>query len=121
FFGLLGLVLTIAGVYGIVSHSASLRVSEIGIRMALGATPRDILRLVTSRGLILTVAGVAIGLLASLTVTRLLSSLVFGISTTDQISFAGAIFLLLVVSFIACYIPARRAMRVDPMRVLRYE
>jgi|HubBroStandDraft_6_1064221.scaffolds.fasta_scaffold69888_1 predicted permease len=121
FFGLLGLVLTIAGVSGIVSHSASQRVREIGIRMALGATPRDILRLITWRGLMLTIVGLVIGLAASLSVTRLLSSLLYGISTTDQTAFAGAMFVLLLVSFLACYIPARRAARVDPMEVLRYE
>ena len=89
--------------------------------MALGATPRDILRLITWRGLMLTIVGLVIGLAASLSVTRLLSSLLYGISTTDQTAFAGAMFVLLLVSFLACYIPARRAARVDPMEVLRYE
>jgi putative ABC transport system permease protein len=121
FFGGLGFILALVGVYGVMSYLVSQQTREIGIRMALGAAPNGILRLVVSHGLKLTLAGVAIGLSASLALTRFLSSLLFGISPTDPLTFAAVAISLTAVAVAACYIPARRAMTVDPMIALRHE
>ena len=117
----LALVLTAVGLYGVISYSVAQRTHEIGIRMALGGQPRDMMRLVVGQGLRLALIGVGLGLVAALFFTRFVSSLLFGITPADPISYAGVIFLLLGVVLLACYIPARRAMRVDPMVALRYE
>jgi putative ABC transport system permease protein len=117
----LALVLTAVGLYGVISYSVAQRTREIGIRMALGGQPRDMMRLVVAQGLRLALVGVGLGLAAALFFTRFVSSLLFGITSADPMSYAGVIFLLLVVVLLACYIPARRAMRVDPMVALRYE
>jgi len=119
--GSLGLVLAVMGVYGIVSFAVSGRTQEIGIRMALGAEARDILQLVAREGLGLVMAGLLIGLLAALALTRAMARLLIGISATDPVTYAMVAVLLSAVALAACWIPARRALRVDPMVALRYE
>jgi putative ABC transport system permease protein len=120
-FGALGLVLALVGIYGVISYSVTQRTHEIGIRMALGAEPGQVMRLFLKYGLSLALIGVTIGVTASLALTRLMSSLLFGVSATDPVTFTGVAILLVLVSLAACYIPARRAMRVDPMVALRHE
>jgi ABC-type antimicrobial peptide transport system permease subunit len=119
--GTIGLILAVVGVYGVVSFAASQRTREIGIRMALGANERDILSLVWLQGVRLVIWGVAIGMVAALALTRATRHLVAGISTSDPVTYCTVAILLSVVALLACWIPARRAMRVDPMAALRHE
>lgn len=120
-FAVLALLLAAVGIYGVMSYMVGRRTSEIGIRMALGAQPHDVLKLVVAHGVKLALIGVTLGICGSLALARLISSLLFGIRPTDPVTFGAVIVLLTSVAILACYIPARRAMKVDPMVALRYE
>jgi predicted permease len=120
-FACVALLLAAAGIYGVVSYSVTQRTREMGIRVALGAERMDILRIIVLQAAKLALAGELVGILVALAVTRLMTSMLFGITAVDPRTFAGVALLLSVVAFLACYIPARRAMRVDPMVALRYE
>jgi ABC-type antimicrobial peptide transport system permease subunit len=120
-FAALALLLAAIGLYGVVAYSVSQRINEIGIRMALGATREDVLRLVLRYGAGLTLKGTAQGFVASLAATRVLSSMLFEVSANDPQTFLAVSVLLMAVVLGACYIPARRAAKVDPMVALRYE
>jgi predicted permease len=120
-FGALGMLLASIGIYGVMAYSVTQRTNEIGLRMALGASPWDVLRLVVGQGMRLTVAGVAVGVVAALGVTRLLGNLLFGISTYDPVTFGSVSAVVVMVAFLAAYLPAQRAARIDPVRALRQE
>jgi predicted permease len=120
-FGVLALLLAAIGMYGVISYSVLQRTQEIGIRMALGAQRRKVFRMVLGQGARLAALGIAIGLVAALGVTRLMARFLFGVRPTDPLTFAGVSLLLLGIALLACYLPARRAMRVDPMVALKYE
>jgi predicted lysophospholipase L1 biosynthesis ABC-type transport system permease subunit len=119
--GAMALALGLIGIYGVISYTVSQRQREIGIRLALGAQQGDVLQMVLKHGATMTLAGVAIGIGASLALTGLMASLLFGVSAHDPVTFAVVATLLIFVGLLACYIPARRATRVDPMVALRYE
>jgi putative ABC transport system permease protein len=120
-FAAVALMLAAIGIYGVISYSIIQRTQEIGIRMALGAQTGDVLKLIVGQGMMLTLTGVGFGTLAALALNRFISSMVFGISTTDLTTLASVSVLLVAVALIACYVPARRATHISPMMALKYE
>jgi putative ABC transport system permease protein len=120
-FAALALVLSCVGIYGVISYLVGQRTHEIGIRIALGGQQSDVLRLILGRGAKMAAIGVALGIAGSLALTRLMAKLLFGVSAYDPLTFLTVAALLFMVALVACYIPARRAMRVDPLVALRYE
>ena len=120
-FAMTALLLAGLGIYGVISYIVSERTHEIGIRLALGAQRRNILQMVLRQVLGLAIAGAGVGLVGALIVSHLMAGLLYGVRPTDPVTFAGVALLLIGVAVLACYLPARRAIRVDPLTALRYE
>jgi putative ABC transport system permease protein len=119
--GVMALVLASVGVYGVMAYSVAERTHEIGVRLALGAEPRNVLRLVMTRGITMTLIGLLIGVPTAWLLARFLAGLFFGVSATDLTTFGGITILMCAITLVACFIPAQRAMRVDPIVALRHE
>jgi ABC-type antimicrobial peptide transport system permease subunit len=120
-FGLLALILASIGIYGVLAYSVAQRTAEMGVRMALGAQPYQVLRLVLKQGMLLAATGSGLGILAALLIARPASDLLYGVSAADPLTYAGITLLLMSVALLACYIPARRATRIDPVVALRFD
>ena len=120
-FAALALILAAVGIYGVMSHIVAQQTHEIGVRMALGADSKDVLKLILGKGLMMTIIGVSIGIGGALGLSRFLSGLLYGVKPTDPLTYIAVSLILIAVALLACYIPARRAARVDPMVALRFE
>ena len=120
-FAALALILAAVGIYGVMSHIVAQQTHEIGVRMALGADSKDVLKLILGKGLMMTIIGVSIGIGGALGLSRFLSGLLYGVKPTDPLTYSAVSLILIAVALLACYIPARRAARVDPMVALRFE
>jgi len=120
-FGIIALLLAATGLYGVLSYGVARRTNEIGIRMALGAKPGDVLAMILKQGMTLVLVGLVVGLASALALTRMMKTLLFQIEPTDPITFAGVSAMLALVALMACYVPSRRALRIDPLRALRNE
>jgi len=120
-FASLALILATVGVFGVINYSVAQRTHEIGIRLALGAQPGDVFKLIVGQGLILAVIGVVIGSIGAYALTRLITGLLYGVSPTDRLTFLFVSVLMTAVALLASYVPARRATKVDPLEALRYE
>jgi ABC-type antimicrobial peptide transport system permease subunit len=120
-FGVMGLSLGALGIYGVLAYAVSQRRQEIGVRLALGATPRSVLGLVVAQGMTLALAGVVVGVVGALALTRVMTAVLYEVRPTDPATFGGVVVVLLLAALVASWLPARRALRIDPVQALRYD